>query len=233
MIHTNGGEYEKSSYYCSGLLVNRGRRRFDLSGIKKNINDVEIISTDGTTKFTLENATYEDTTSAPYALTFRISDINTFYSNFVENNPYYIYTLNGDGSRCRGEGELYFFCKDGHYFYLDMGNVYADLVEAVIEINTWEQWYAMISPFLEQSISASKDVFFAWEDTWGLLSFADLVEFYERTSPEHYRVDEAAQSIYVDMYKPSYADSGWLKEAVTLSVVENGVVLSVSPEYTD
>ncbi len=59
------------------------------------------------------------------------------------------------------------------------------------------------------------------------------MEFYERTSPEHYRVDEAVQSIYVDMYQPSYEDSAWRKEAVTLSVVENGVVLSVSPGYTD
>lgn len=181
------------------LLIAGGILSFRL--LKHHVSNVEIISTDGTTKFTLENATYEEIKSAPFALNFRIGNINTFYASLVENNPYYLYTLNEDGSRCREEGDFYLFCKDGHYFYLDMGSVYADLVESVMEINTW-----------------------------GLFSFEDLAEFYERTAPEHYRVDEAAKSIHVDMYEP---DGGWRKEAVTLSAAENGVVLSVSPEYTD
>lgn len=210
------------------LLIAGGILSFRL--LKHHVSNVEIISTDGTTKFTLEDATYEEIKSAPFSLNFRIGNINTFYVSLVESKPYYLYTLNEDGSRCREEGDFYLFCKDGHYFYLDMGNVYADLVEAVMEINTRGKGYVMISPFSEPSLRAAKDVFFSWEDTWGLFSFEDLVEFYERTAPEHYRVDEAAKSIHVDMYEP---DGGWLKEAVTLSAAENGVVLSVRSEGAD
>lgn len=167
--------------------------------------DVEIWSIDGKACFRLENATTKKPIQiGDFYYEFYSRPGRNFFNDCVKDHLGYLYSVDAQGRRLKGEAETYVFCVEGHYFCVntsDTGSAYHEMFGEYAPYNRRVFPVVAEFPFSEKFIY-TKDfndyvLRVPWTETVGLTSFEDLKEFYSRIDEDYYSVDEENMTIWL------------------------------------
>lgn len=191
-------------------------------------NDVRCISFDKTSELVFENVTRKDEQRwGAYEYAFYPKDPENFFEEYVEHNPAFVYSVDENNCRSKGETGAYLFCVDCRYYSVIDYNgelfIYRELQNIKPNIGHYLNGGpggVIITPLRTEDYIQYQDQemdFYPWAKTFGLSSFEDLVEFYKRTGEGMFSVDEQNKMILISIY--DYKK--WHPEAMQIKVRED------------
>ena len=89
--------------------------------VAKTREDVSLTSEDGKVTFTFEKVTKGKTNWQPGQIGFAPVDMDNFYSDYIENSEYYLYTLQVPDNQFNEV--IYVMLKEDHYFFVESGDL--------------------------------------------------------------------------------------------------------------
>ncbi len=193
--------------------------------------DVELWSIDGKVCFRLENATTKKPIQiGDFYYEFYSRPGRNLYNDCVKDHPGYLYSVDAQGRRLKGEAETYVFCVEGHYFCVQASDTGASYHEMFGEYAPNYGFPVVVQLPLPEQFLYSRDYLncvlrIPWTETVGLTSFEDLKEFYSRIDEDYFRVDEGNRTIWLaplevveGMPRGEKPDTGYIR----LRMLENG-----------
>lgn len=161
---------------------------------------------------------------------FNIGESLSLWEDVIKQQPGYLYSIDSENRVCKEETGKYLLCQDGHYFLITLSSDNSSVVivrELVFELSFWkplEYFGFVLMPFTGDKHIGSDNCSFKWEDTVGLKSFDDLVEFYKRVDKKFYQINnDKTISLYSD-------DSQMDTPLVIMELNEEGIILKFAAD---
>ena len=185
----------------------------------------------------LDRATFYEVEDHGYGLLLMDSEKKRLYSKFIENNSSYLYSVDTDNTRLKGETGTYVFFQNYRYFTIEMvsGEDQGDGTFLcremarygtlpIMAVNSQDEAVALlpIRANAETPIRVEPTKY-TWMDTYGMSSYKDLVEFYQRIESQHYTLKEDEQVILVAVY----VNHKWYPDALEVRVSDQGFEVRV------
>lgn len=194
--------------------------------VAKTRDDVSLKSEDGKVTFTFEKVTKGNTNWQPGQIGFMPVDLKSFYSDYIENSEYYLYTLPVTDSQFNEV--IYVMLKEDHYFFVESGDLGVILYDGLSGCYTNGTAYYMHLPCNESLASVGFE-HFLFEESLGISSYEDLLEYYGRLDESMYEANDEEKVIYLSICESDM--EGWIKKGAKLTVTETGFDVELMPEY--
>ena len=203
---------------CVGIFIWRINR----------LHDVCIKSFDSKAEMIIKNVTHKDVERVGgYVYGFYVKNEDTFYEDYIEQNPSFMYAVNENNQKVLEETGRYVLCVDHRYFCVEADKWddklfrYREMMSERPQISNFmaDDVGDIISPLVSTDYLKMSDEpeFYSWKDTFGLASFEDLVEFYSRTGDDMYTLKDDEKAILISVY----AYGKWHPEAMQIKVRED------------
>ena len=194
--------------------------------VAKTRDDVSLTSEDGKVTFTFEKVTKGKTNWQPGQIGFSPVDMENFYSDYIENNEYYLYTLQVPDSQFNEV--IYVMLKEDHYFFVESGDLGVTIYDGLSGCSTNGTAYYMHLPCNEDVATVGYE-HILFTQSFGISSYEDLIEFYGRLDESMYEAHDEEKVIYLSICESD--NEGWIKNGAKVTVTETGFNVELMPEY--
>ncbi len=172
----------------------------------KSINrkfDLTLQSIDGKVKYTFGKICNDEPKAISdfsYECVISNLSLDKLFTDKFEGDLVY---LDDDNNTSTKVNKRCYICVDNHYFYFEICGenklIYRELIAGFYPENS--EGGVMISPFYDkEGLMWEQQNILSWNDTVGLNSFEDLVEFYKKTDSSLYEINEEKRSIIVKLF---------------------------------
>ena len=194
--------------------------------VAKTRDDVSLTSEDGKVTFTFEKVTKGKTNWQPGQIGFSPVDMENFYSDYIENNEYYLYTLQVPDSQFNEV--IYVMLKEEHYFYVKAGDLGVTLYDGLSACYTSERVYYFHLPYNNDLPSVGYE-HILFEESLEISTYEDLLKYYGRLDESVYEAHDEEKVIFLSIHNDTAG--GLIKNGAKLTVTETGFNVELMPEY--
>ena len=191
--------------------------------------DVTLESSDFTAVLTFSEATKEEPERVGgFSYRFKLTDSKDFYTAYIADNPYVLYSVSSLNEVGTGENDGYLLLINRSYFFVEKDSLsgwyrYSELANYLSDEAGFYITPVRNSSHYEED---GQSRFYSWDNTVGLHSFEELVGFYSRLPEQFYEADEKNRTIYT----ATYHSGEWGEKLAVIRATDEGIYVSERKE---